>query len=604
MAPNERPRPEPSQRGSLGRTPLAHLLVYAQDRGLTGTFDLTTGGQRSSIAIVGGKPVKVRVHVPAPYLGRVLLEMGRITPEQLDQTLVELAETRRLHGQILIDRGFITHVDLIEGLREQMRHRLDAMFDFEPETLFEYFADYNGLSDYGGPEEVPLDPFALVWRGVCRRPSWEHVQETLSHLNAARVRLSRTANIDRFDLGRAERRLVEVMRAKPMMPHELASTNLLPPKLVQLLLYVFAITKQISLLAPDAAADDSASFPSMDLPPPSSSSLKAAPPTEPPPSPSPSSAQVARVSLRKSLSRSGRFAAVQEVRSAPRDARSATEPPPAAEAGAAPVFSVPAAPALPVVPVPTAASIAARRKEILDRAAAVEKEDYFAMLGVPREADTTAARTAYFDLARKWHPDKLPAELADVKTACATVFAKLTEAHQVLTDAKQRARYLNQLAEGAVSADDQAKVEVVLDAAMSFQKAEVCFKRHDFAQAEALCRHAVEADATQADYFAMLAWLEALKPVSQSKEATLARIRELDHALALSDRCERAYFYRAQLHKRAGDDRAALADFKKARDLNPRNLDAQTEVRLLERRKGSERQDKGGGLLSRFFGKK
>lgn len=601
MAPNERSRPEPSQRGSLARTPLAHLLVYAHDRGLTGTFDFTTGAKRSSIVVSGGKPVKVRVHVPAPYLGRVLLEMGRITQDQLDPTLVELAETRKLHGQILMARGIITHVDLIEGLREQMRHRLDAMFDFDPETLFEYFADYDGLSDYGGKEEVPLDPFATVWRGVCRRPSWEHVQTTLARLTAARVRLARTANVDRFDLGRDERRLVEVMRAKPMMPHELASTNLLSPKLVQLLLYTFAITKQISLLAPDASADDSASFPSMDLPPPSSSSLRAAPPTEPPPSPSPSSSQVARVALRKALGRSGRFAPVEEVSASRRDARNATDPPPPLEGNATPVALGPAAPG---GVAPAAASASARRKEILDRAATVETQDYFAMLGLPREADATAARAAYFDLARKWHPDKLPAELADARTACATVFAKLTEAHQVLSDDAQRVRYLNQLAQGSVSAEDQAKVEVVLDAAMSFQKAEVCFKRRDYAQAEVLCRHAVEADATQADYFAMLAWLEAMKPESQSREATLSRIRELDHALSLSDRCERAYFYRAQLHKRAGDNGAALADFKKARDLNPRNLDAQTEVRLLEMRKGSGHEAKGGSLLSRLFGKK
>lgn len=627
MFPNSRPRPEPSQRGSLAKTPLAHLLVYAHDRALTGTFDFAVGEQRSTLVVVNGRPIKARTHLPVPYLGRVLLEMGAITQEQLDETLVELAKTRRLHGQILMEHGFVEHTQLLDGLREQLRRKLDALFDLGSETIFEYFADFDGLADYGGKEELAIDPWAAVWRGIRRQPSWDHVQSTLSHLGAARVRVSRGANIERFELSRAERELVDVMRAKPMMPHELAGTNLIAPKLVQLLLYTFAITKQISLVAPDASPDDSASYPSMDMPPPSSSSVRSVSQTAPPPSPSNPAAQVARVSLRKTLTSTGRFAPVEEVHAPRKDARSQTAPPPAV-AGAAkvalprpptpPIAFPPAAAVAPppaTAPTPAAApaadpALAARRKEILDRAAGIEKEDYFAMLGVPREANGQMIRAAYFELARRWHPDKLPADLSEVKAACAKVFAKITEAHQTLADDAQRARYIDQLKKGAAaqeSEEDRAKVEVVIEAAMSYQKAEVCFKRNDFVQAEAMCRRAVELDGTQAEYFAMLAWLEAMKPANQSKEATLERIRDLDRALGINERCERAYFFRAQLHKRIGNDDAAYRDFKKSFELNPRNLDAQREVRLLEMRKGvpkeKDKKEEKGGIFSRFFKK-
>ena len=164
MFPNSRPRPDPSQRGTLAKTPLAHLLVYAHDRGLTGTFDFVVGEQRSSLYVVNGRPAKGRVHLPVPYLGHVLLEMGAIDQAQLDATLVELAKTRRLHGQILMEQGIIAHGTLLDALREQLRRKLDALFELGPDTVFEYFADFDGLADYGGKEEVALDPWAAVWR--------------------------------------------------------------------------------------------------------------------------------------------------------------------------------------------------------------------------------------------------------------------------------------------------------------------------------------------------------------------------------------------------------------------------------------------------------
>src|SRR5579871_6513113 len=95
------------------------------------------------------------------------------------------------------------------------------------------------------------------------------------------------------------------------------------------------------------------------------------------------------------------------------------------------------------------------------------------------------------------------------------------------------------LADGSGSPEMQETVARVVEAATHFQKAEVCFKRNDLVQAEALCRQALELDATQPDYVALLAWLLALKPESQGPEKTLACIDHLTRAIKMSDRCEK-----------------------------------------------------------------
>jgi curved DNA-binding protein CbpA len=258
--------------------------------------------------------------------------------------------------------------------------------------------------------------------------------------------------------------------------------------------------------------------------------------------------------------------------------------------------------------------LAARRQEILARAENIDREDYFQMLGIDRTATPEQARDVFFALAKTWHPDRLPPQLADVRDACARIFGRISEAHQTLSDPKKRDKYMTLLKDGGATPEAQASIALVVEAATNFQKAEVCLKRNDTAQAEALCRKAHEADPEQPDYLAMLAWLEALKPDKQSPEATRASIAMLDKAIGLSEKCERAFFYRGLLQKRLGNHPLAARDFRMAAELNPRNIDAVREVRLYEMRKergsvppapGAPKKDgkPSGGLFGKLFKK-
>ena len=213
------------------------------------------------------------------------------------------------------------------------------------------------------------------------------------------------------------------------------------------------------------------------------------------------------------------------------------------------------------------------------------------MLDVERTATPDQLREAFFALAKTWHPDRLPDPISDVRDACARVFGRMSEAHQTLTDAKKRQRYMTLLTEGGATPEAQATIALVVEAATNFQKAEICLKRNDLGQAEALCKAAHDADPQQPDYLALLAWLKSLKPEGQTTEGAHAAIKLLDRAVGLSARCERAYFYRGQLHKRLGNTQQAMKDFRKAADLNPRNIDAVREVRLHEMR-----AQKGGSV--------
>ena len=246
----------------------------------------------------------------------------------------------------------------------------------------------------------------------------------------------------------------------------------------------------------------------------------------------------------------------------------------------------------------------------------IDKQNYFDMLGVKLEATADEVKNAYINLAKTWHPDRLPPQLTDVKDVCARVFARMSEAQQTLTDEEKRKRYLRLMKEGGETPEQQQEIANVVGATVEFQKAEICLRKNDLAQAEELARRAVQLDPEQADYIALLAWLESLKPAAQTPEATQERIADLERALKLNERCERAYFYRAMLYKRQHRDGLAFKDFKKVADLNPKNIDAQRELRLYDMRGGPPKRitpapmqavSKGAsqkpGLFQKFFKK-
>jgi len=63
-------------------------------------------------------------------------------------------------------------------------------------------------------------------------------------------------------------------------------------------------------------------------------------------------------------------------------------------------------------------------------------KDYYATLGIARDADTATIKKAYRKLAQKYHPDRNPGD-----KAAEDKFKEITEAHAVLSDPEKRKQY-------------------------------------------------------------------------------------------------------------------------------------------------------------------
>ena len=543
--------PPATAEGTLETSPLAQVMAHALERKLSGSIQLdTAAGTVATVVLHEGWPCKAKTIEPQ-YLGMVLHAQGLIDDTQLNASLARFATERRPHGQILLEMGVVPE-DLQKGLRAQLTAKLEPLFGLPPATYFRFYERIDLLPNWGGPDLVRVDPLGVLWPAILRSPPWPSVRAVLGRMPPETpMRLNLRYDVARFRMSKNTAELVELMRMSPLTLDQMPSTQLVDENEAQLLVYAMLLTKQMVFLPPEAKRPSA-------VPAPPSAPVAATPPPEAP--------RIAPASV---------FPAGMQRPPGP-PAKIGSVPPPARQS------SLPARPSAPPPGVALTTELAAFRQRIIERVATINDEDYFEVLGIAREAPAQAAQAAYLALAKIWHPDRLAPQLFDVKDFSVKIFARMNDARHTLTSAELRGAYITQLRRG-IRPDRVAHEET--NVALEFQKAEFFMKKRDYAQAEAHCRRAREAEPANADYVALLVWIAVERDGPQIPPEHLHdHIEALTMAIKLNERCERAFFYRAQLWKRINRPEKAYQDYKAVVEINPKNIDAARETHLYKRR--------------------
>ena len=100
----------------------------------------------------------------------------------------------------------------------------------------------------------------------------------------------------------------------------------------------------------------------------------------------------------------------------------------------------------------------------------VDDLDYYQILEVPRDAQASGIKRAYYAVSRRYHPDANRALRGEVRRDLEHVAKRVTEAYSVLRDARRRQAYDGQLASNAravrmqlAEADSQAGKKALED---------------------------------------------------------------------------------------------------------------------------------------------
>ena len=237
----------------------------------------------------------------------------------------------------------------------------------------------------------------------------------------------------------------------------------------------------------------------------------------------------------------------------------------------------------------------------------MDRQNYFEMLGVRESSDGNTIRGKYMTLAKKWHPDRLPPELTLLRPWVEEIFHLLTVSNDTLSDTTKRIAYQKTVMQGGGTPESERKLNVMVDAAINFQKVDILAKRRQYDEAIEICDSAMAVVRKEADYPAMKAWILLLRDGVEDEEVADEIRSLLRTTFSLNPDHVHGHFTRAHFLKRIGEHDKAHKHFRKVAKLDPKNLEALREVRVGEMRKARGRSSapppRGDSKRPSLFGK-
>ena len=542
---------------------------------------MTEGGLPAPIAegTLAARPfAHVLLHVHQQELSGTLV----VWPEQT-------GEARPGQDRILVRRGtpvagrFLAPASTLERGMLPLFTRSNAPFAF-------YAANLVGSGDDVSIGEV--DPIALITASLRGAAREDAVEAVITRFGEQRLRLTPRVALDRYGFDEKESAFLDLVRAAPDTAQMLCATWG-DARQARRLLYLLAITKSIEVWTGEKKKSTGGGIATQRL----ARNTPAALPR----------ADVVRDAQPKPVDEFAEVAPERPVSMPP--AKSSAPPTRGARPSSPPGKRRSGPEAPPPAPEGLSKEHARLWQDITLRANRIEAMNYFEMLGVSRDCSANDVRDAYFALAKKWHPDRLPTELSELRPWVDMIFHHATQARDVLSDEKQRSEYLRTVQAGGGTPESDRKLNAIVSAAMAVQKVEVLVRRREWGESLSLLREAIELNPEDADAHAMQGWVLFQMGIAKNTIDFDAVHGALDRALSLNERSARAHLYKATALKRQNKEQSALTHFRKVAELDPKNIDAQREVRLAEmrgqgrpRRSSSPPSKQDGGLLGKLFG--
>lgn len=240
-----------------------------------------------------------------------------------------------------------------------------------------------------------------------------------------------------------------------------------------------------------------------------------------------------------------------------------------------------------------------RRESFLKDYAWMMEQDYFTLLGVSDSDSREQVRKSYYSLVKKYHPDRFFEQdaLLDLKDKVNALFQRISDAHETLTDATAKARYVNDLK--GDSKKSTTSLETILEAETAFQKGMVLFRVKKYEEAQKAFAEALELNPNEAEYLLYHSWT-AYKADPKATQVILHTRKNLMRAAELNPRLSLAHLYLGYIAKDEGNETEAQRRFERAIQCNPNCTEALRELRLMSMRKEKADKEKKG-LFGKMF---
>ncbi len=495
--------------GKLSQTPLPVLLLQLSEAHFTGALSLSRDRTTKRVLWRDGAPILAESNLASETLGVTLLDSGKLSREDYSKVVGYVQLKNCKEGKALLDLKLLDPKGLFLALKEQLRRRILECFGW-PDGAWSL-----------DPKQVP-PPDAQAFRLDPRVLAQEGIQ---SHWGPERVLASLGERLGRKVRAREKRELLAArLRAAPGVEELLGALDgsvtlgeaLRRAGAPGALSAAWVLDASGLLLYPDSAEAEA--------------------------KPSPSRAAAAdhedfdiEVLVRGAA-----------AKPAPQVAAKGTATRGPTQAGAASSES---------------AEAAALRKEVTEKHARVDL-DHYGLLGIPRNATPAEIKRAYFNAAKRLHPDALSRTgLEALRKPANELFARIAKAYAVLSDPKARRDYDADAAGG-----EEGEAERIAQAETLYRKGEILVRKGAFQEAMQFLAPAVELWPEDAEYRSALGWALYKKGKSEPQPARA----HLSKAVQLDPKNAVAHYRLGVVLRTPGEQEAAQKALAIAKQLDPK----------------------------------
>ncbi len=210
----------------------------------------------------------------------------------------------------------------------------------------------------------------------------------------------------------------------------------------------------------------------------------------------------------------------------------------------------------------------------------MQNQDLFANLGLGRNARPNDIKKSYYELAKIFHPDKIPHDSSvELKELSKKVFGQMVLAHETLTNDQKRAQYNKQLELG--------QAEKILHAESLMDEGKTLLKSGQATKAKEKFESAVALNRPSSELLIHLAWAKILSMDSEGASSeSLAQAEATLNKIPPEDRHNYIYYFVKGLFLKAiGDTDAAKKNIQHALSLNSKFVEAERLLRAIDLKK-------------------
>ncbi len=569
-------------RGIYGEVTLAQLLYNCFRDLFSGRLLLRRGPVLKEVFVVNGRPVNAESNIRSESLGYQLLNQGRITEAQHQESVALMREKGVRQGQALVDLGLLTAPELEEQLRRQVQERLLNCFGWSG-------AEYGLVYDPNVSENVEsfqLNPLVVIFEGI--KTSFP-IAPLVNHFDDySRRPVRRTAKLGDYSTMLKEFR--QELRVAMLCDGTLTVGELLsasPYGLVDTLriLRALQIIYCVEFDEPRAAARIDPQATGRPIRPESRSRRSPASGEEFP-----------------SMS-GGRSDSGQRPRSAaPRRESPRPAPAQAARSAAAPHADPapePAQPSQPAVPASSAQALdPAVVQQIVGRHAMLETASHYEVFQVPTDAAEALITDHYNRLNLAFRHYVATVGEPELTRMAKEVRQRLVTAYDVLRDHEQRAAY------DAITLPVPTDVQVpdLVGAERNYGRGRLCLEAERPGKAARYFELATRQDPHTNRYRMYLGWATFLSVDPEDKKARADAHDMIKSALAEDTTSDDGFVLLAHCYRDTGYPAQAIKFYKQALTINRSNAAASRELARLE--KGEQpAASRDTGIFGKLFGR-